>query len=192
VDSYDLGRFPAQWSEWNGRYRDTIRDFWRSTDGTLADFARRTSGSADLFGGSRRRPSASVNIITTHDGFTLRDLVSYGTKHNEANGEQGRDGSDDNRSWNCGWRAHRRPGRARAAPAPATGAAATLLLSLGVPMILGGDEMGRTQHGNNNAYCQDNETSWFDWAGADTELLGWTRDLVTLRRAHRCCAGVVI
>jgi len=185
VDSYDLGRFPAQWSEWNGRYRDTIRDFWRSTDGALADLARRVSGSADLFGGSRRRPSASVNIITTHDGFTLRDLVSYGTKHNEANGEQGRDGSDDNRSWNCGVEGPTDdPGVLALRQRQQRALLATLLLSLGVPMILGGDEMGRTQHGNNNAYCQDNETSWFDWAGADTELLGWTRDLVTLRRAH--------
>ena len=185
VDSYDLGRFPAKWSEWNGRYRDTIRDFWRSTDGTLADFARRMSGSADLFGGSRRRPSASVNIITTHDGFTVRDLVSYRTKHNEANGEEGRDGSDDNRSWNCGVEGPSDdPGVLALRQRQQRALLATLLLSLGVPMILGGDEMGRTQHGNNNAYCQDNEISWFDWAGADTELLAWTRELVALRRAH--------
>jgi isoamylase len=185
ADSYDLGQFPAQWSEWNGRYRDTVRDFWRSADGTLADLARRMSGSADLFGGSRRRPSASVNILTTHDGFTLRDLVSYDVKHNDANGEQGRDGNDDNRSWNCGVEGptddpgvlalRRRQQRAQLA---------TLLLSLGVPMILGGDEMGRTQDGNNNAYCQDNEISWLDWSGADNELLTWTRELVALRGAH--------
>ncbi|HEY1967600.1 MAG TPA: glycogen debranching protein GlgX [Pseudonocardia sp.] len=185
ADSYNLGRFPAQWSEWNGRYRDTIRDFWRSVDGTLGDFARRTSGSPDLFGGSRRRPSASVNIITTHDGFTLRDLVSYDTKHNEANGEQSRDGADDNRSWNCGVEGPSDDPAVRALRQRQQRALlATLLLSLGVPMILGGDEMGRTQQGNNNAYCQDNETSWFDWERADTELLGWTRKLVALRRAH--------
>jgi isoamylase len=185
ADSYDLGRFPAQWSEWNGRYRDTVRDFWRSVDGTLADFTRRISGSADLFGGSRRRPSASVNILTTHDGFTLRDLVSYDTKHNDGNGEQGRDGSDDNRSWNCGVEGPTDdPDVLALRQRQQRALLATLLLSLGVPMILGGDEMGRSQRGNNNAYCQDNETSWFNWEQADTELLAWTRKLIALRRAH--------
>jgi len=185
VDSYDLGRFPAQWSEWNGRYRDTVRDFWRSKDGTLADFASRLSGSADLFGGSRRRPSASVNIVTTHDGFTLRDLVSYDTKHNNANGEDGRDGADDNRSWNCGAEGPTDDPAVLALRARQQRALlATLLLSLGVPMILAGDELGRTQGGNNNAYCQDNPISWFDWSEVDSELLTWTRELVALRRAH--------
>jgi glycogen operon protein len=185
ADSYDLGRFPPQWSEWNGRYRDTVRDFWRSADGTLADFTRRFSGSADLFGGSRRRPSASVNILTTHDGFTLRDLVSYDTKHNAANGEDGRDGADDNRSWNCGVEGATDDPDIRALRSRQQRAMlATLLLSLGVPMLLGGDELGRTQGGNNNAYCQDNPTSWFDWPAADTELLEWTRQLIALRRAH--------
>jgi isoamylase len=184
-DSYALGRFPALWSEWNGRFRDTVRDFWRSRDGTLADFVTRIAGSADLYGGSRRRPSASVNLITAHDGFTLRDLVSYDRKHNEANGEGNRDGSDDNRSWNSGAEGptddpevlELRAGRSRAM-------LSTLLLSLGVPMLLGGDELGRTQAGNNNAYCQDGPISWYDWAAVDTELLAFTRRLVSLRRAH--------
>jgi isoamylase len=185
ADSYDLGRFPARWSEWNGRYRDTVRDFWRSTPGTLGDLATRISGSADLYGGSRRRPSASVNIVTTHDGFTLRDLVSYDEKHNDANGEGGRDGNADNRSWNCGVEGPTDdPAIAALRTRQQRVFLATLLLSLGVPMILGGDEIGRTQGGNNNAYCQDDATSWFDWAHADTALLDWTRALVAVRRAH--------
>ena len=185
ADSYDLGRFPARWSEWNGRYRDTVRDFWRSTPGTLGDLATRISGSADLYGGSRRRPSASVNIVTTHDGFTLRDLVSYDEKHNDANGEGGRDGNADNRSWNCGVEGPTDdPAVAALRTRQQRVFLATLLLSLGVPMILGGDEIGRTQGGNNNAYCHDDATSWFDWAAADTALLAWTRDLVAVRRAH--------
>ena len=185
VDSYALGRFPALWSEWNGRYRDTTRDFWRSQDGTLAEFASRISGSADLYGGSRRRPSASVNLVTTHDGFTLRDLVSYSGKHNEANGEQNRDGADDNRSWNCGAEGPTDDPAVLALRGRQSRAMlATLLLSLGVPMLLGGDEFGRTQGGNNNAYCQDNETSWFDWSAVDADLLDFTRRLIAFRRAH--------
>ena len=184
-DSYDLGRFPPLWSEWNGRYRDTVRDFWRLQDGKLADFATRFAGSSDLFNSSDRRPIASVNIITTHDGFTLRDLVTYDSKHNEANGNDNRDGSDDNRSWNGGVEgdtddADILAGRARRQRALLT----TLLLSFGVPMLLGGDEVGRTQQGNNNAYCQDNPTSWFDWSATDAELLAFTRQAVALRRAH--------
>jgi glycogen operon protein len=180
-DSYEVGRFPPLWREWNGRYRDTMRDFWRSHDGLLGDFATRLTGSADMYGGAGRRPTASVNLITAHDGFTLADLVSYDGKHNEAN----RDGTDDNRSWNCG------------AEGPTTDAAivalrgrqsrallATLLLSFGVPMILLGDELGRTQQGNNNAYCQDDPITWFDWSDADEELLEFTRRLVALRRSH--------
>jgi isoamylase len=185
VDSYELGRFPALWSEWNGRFRDTVRDFWRSTDGTLADFATRIAGSADLYGGSRRRPSASVNIVTTHDGFALRDLVSYDQKHNDANGEGNRDGTDDNRSWNSGVEGPSddpavlglRAARSRAM-------LATALLSLGVPMLLGGDEIGRSQAGNNNAYCQDNALSWYDWGAVDGDLLAFTRRLTALRRSH--------
>ncbi len=184
-DSYDVGRFPALWSEWNGRYRDTVRDFWRGTAGTLPDFATRLAGSSDLYGGSRRRPSASVNFVTAHDGFTLRDLVSYDAKHNDANGEGNRDGTNDNRSWNCGVEGPTTDAgilalRARQSRALMT----TLVLSLGVPMLLGGDELGRTQGGNNNAYCQDNEISWFDWSAVDREMLEFTRRVIAVRRAH--------
>jgi len=185
ADSYDLGRFPAQWREWNGRYRDSMRDFWRSRDVGVAEFATRFSGSSDLYGKDRRRPTASVNLITVHDGFTLRDLVSYDEKHNEANGEDNRDGTDDNRSWNCGAEGPTDDPdindlRARQSRAML----ATLLLSFGVPLLLGGDESGRTQGGNNNGYCQDNEISWFSWADADTGLLDFTRRLIALRHAH--------
>ena len=184
---YDLGQFPSGWSEWNGRFRDTVRDFWRSTAGTLPDFATRLSGSRDLFGHGGRRPTASVNIVTVHDGFTIGDLVSYNAKHNEANGEDNRDGSDDNRSWNCG------------AEGPTDDAGvlelrerqrrnflATALLAEGVPLILGGDEFARTQHGNNNAYCQDNELTWLDWdaAAQQTDLIEFTARLCGLREAH--------
>ncbi len=185
ADSYDLGRFPALWREWNGKYRDTMRDFWRSHLVGIGEFANRFSGSSDLYGTSGRRPTASVNLITVHDGFTLRDLVSYDDKHNEDNGEDNRDGTSDNESWNCG--AEGPTGdpdvlalRARQSRAMLT----TLLLSFGVPMLLGGDEMGRTQQGNNNAYCQDNEITWFDWPTPDTELQDFTRRIVALRRAH--------
>ena len=185
MDSYDLGGFPALWREWNGKYRDTMRDFWRSHPVGLGEFASRFCGSADLYAGARRRPTASVNLITVHDGFTLRDLVSYNDKHNEANGESNRDGTDDNRSWNCGTEGPTGdPGvlalRARQSRAMLT----TLLLSFGIPMLLGGDEMGRTQQGNNNAYCQDTEIAWFDWSQPDAELLDFTRRLVAFRRAH--------
>ncbi len=167
ADSYDLGRFPPLWSEWNGRYRDVMRDFWRGHDGTdrrVRDPA--VSGSSDLYAAAGRRPTASVNLITVHDGFTLADLVSYDAKHNEANGEENRDGSNDNRSWNCGVGGTDRPIRASSALRARQSRAmlTTLLLSFGVPMLLGGDELGRTQRGNNNAYCQDNAISWFDWS----------------------------
>ena len=185
MDSYDLGRFPPLWSEWNGKYRDTMRDFWRSHEVGLGEFATRFCGSADLYSGARRRPTASVNLITVHDGFALRDLVSYNGKHNEANGESNRDGTSDNRSWNCGAEGPTADAdvlalRARQSRAMLT----TLLLSFGIPLLLGGDEMGRTQQGNNNAYCQDNEISWFDWAAADTELLAFTKRIIAFRRAH--------
>jgi glycogen operon protein len=181
---YQVGNFPILWSEWNGIYRDVMRDFWRGR-ASVAEFASRFGGSADLYETDGRRPFASVNFITAHDGFTLNDLVSYNEKHNEANGEGNRDGTDDNRSWNCG------------AEGPTDDQAilglrtrqqqnflATLLLSQGVPMLLGGDEFGRTQGGNNNAWCQDNEISWFHWDAADADLTDFTRRLIALRRAH--------
>ena len=186
MDSYDLGQFPVLWHEWNGRYRDSMRNFWRSQKtGGIGEFATRFAGSSDLYGRSRRTPSASVNLITVHDGFTLRDLVSYDGKHNEANGEANRDGTNDNRSWNCGAEGPTPDPevlalRARQSRAMLT----TLLLSFGVPLLLGGDELGRTQNGNNNAYCQDNETSWFDWSAVDSGLLSFTTDLVAFRRSH--------
>jgi isoamylase len=182
---YQVGNFPPLWSEWNGKYRDSTRDFWRGTDQTLAEFGSRFTGSSDLYQGTARRPYASVNFITAHDGFTLRDLVSYNDKHNEANGEDNRDGESHNRSWNCG------------AEGPTDNAdvvalrnrqvrnfLATLFLSQGVPMLCGGDEIGRTQQGNNNGYCQDNEISWYDWEHADEHLLGFTRALIRLRSEH--------
>ena len=162
---YQVGNFPPLWSEWNGKYRDTIRDFWRGQPATLPEFASRLTGSSDLYQQDSRRPVASVNFVTCHDGFTLTDLVSYDHKHNEANGEDGRDGSDDNRSWNCGAEGPTEDKGILALRArQKRNFLATLLLSQGVPMLLAGDEMGRTQRGNNNAYCQDNEISWMDWA----------------------------
>jgi glycogen operon protein len=184
-DSYNLGQFPAQWREWNGRYRDFMRDFWRSKNVGVAEFATRFTGSSDLYGAARRRPTASVNLLTVHDGFTLRDLVSYDAKHNEANGEDNRDGADDNRSWNCGTEGPTDDPDVNALRARQSRAMlSTLLLSLGLPLLLGGDEIGRTQGGNNNAYCQDNEISWFDWAGADNDLRGYVKRLLALRREH--------
>jgi glycogen operon protein len=184
-DSYDIGRFPPLWSEWNGKYRDTMRDFWRRHDGLIGEFATRFSGSSDLYGGSRRRPTASVNLVTVHDGFTLRDLVSYNQKHNGANGEDNRDGTDDNRSWNCGVEGPTDDKdvldlRTRQSQA----FLATVMLSFGVPLLLGGDEAGRTQRGNNNAYCQDNAITWFDWSAVDDDLLAFTRRVIALRRGH--------
>jgi glycogen operon protein len=185
TDSYDLGRFPPLWREWNGRYRDVIRDFWRSQGGLLGEFASRFSGSSDLYRSAGRRPTASINFVTAHDGFTLANLVTYNTKHNDANGEANRDGTDDNRSWNCGTEGPTTDPviielRQRQSRALLT----TLMLSFGVPMLLGGDELARTQHGNNNAYCQDNPTTWFDWANADTQLISFTKSLIRLRRSH--------
>jgi isoamylase len=182
---YQVGNFPPLWSEWNGKYRDTVRDFWRGTDRTVGEFAYRLTGSPDLYEGTARRPYASINFITAHDGFTLRDLVSYNDKHNEANGEGNRDGADDNRSWNCGVEGptDRREVNALRARQQRNCLTA-LMLSQGVPMLLGGDEIGRTQRGNNNAYCQDNEISWYDWAHADEGLLQFTWRLVRLRHRH--------
>jgi glycogen operon protein len=181
---YQVGNFPILWSEWNGIYRDTMRDFWRGRS-TLADFASRFGGSSDLYETDGRRPFASVNFITAHDGFTLRDLVSYNEKHNEANGEGNRDGTDDNRSWDCGVEGPTDDPQVLALRArQQRNFLATLLLSQGVPMLLGGDEIGRTQFGNNNAWCQDNEISWVDWNSADLELLAFVRRLIALRRDH--------
>jgi isoamylase len=187
MDSYDLGQFPVLWHEWNGRYRDSMRDFWRSQKtGGIGEFATRFAGSSDLYGAGRRRtPAASVNLITVHDGFTLRDLVSYDGKHNEANGESNRDGTSDNRSWNCGAEGPTPDPEVLALRARQSRAMlATLLLSFGVPMLLGGDELGRTQGGNNNAYCQDNEISWFDWSAVDSGLLSFSARIAAFRRSH--------
>jgi isoamylase len=184
---YQVGNFPPLWTEWNGRYRDTVRDFWRGEEATLPEFASRLSGSSDLYQHDRRRPLASINFVTAHDGFTLRDLVSYNGKHNEANGEDNRDGSDDNRSWNCGAEGDTDdPDVLQLRGRQQRNLLATLLLSQGVPMIAHGDEFGRTQRGNNNGYCQDNELSWTDWSldQEQRELLDFTRALVRLRRAH--------
>jgi glycogen operon protein len=181
---YDLGDFPSGWSEWNGRYRDTLRDFWRGTPATLADFATRLTGSSDLFGHGRR-PTASINLVTVHDGFTLNDLVSYDAKHNEANGEDNRDGNDDNRSWNCGVEGPTDdPSVLELRARQRRNFLATLLLSEGAPLLLGGDELGRTQRGNNNAYCQDNDISWVDWAAADRDLFEFVARVCRLRREH--------
>ncbi len=182
---YQVGNFPPGWSEWNGRYRDAVRDYWRGAEQTLGEFANRLSGSSDLYEWSGRRPHASINFVTAHDGFTLRDLVSYDHKHNEANGEDNRDGTDDNRSWNHGAEGPTDDPQIRGERARAQRTfLATLFLSQGTPMLSGGDEIGRTQGGNNNAYCQDNEISWYDWAGTDTDLLAFTAQLIELRQAH--------
>jgi isoamylase len=182
---YQIGNFPPLWTEWNGKYRDGIRDFWRGRQTGLREFAIRLTGSSDLYQQDSRRPLASVNLVTCHDGFTLRDLVSYNDKHNEANGEDNRDGFWDNRSWNCGIEG---PTEDRAVQTlrrrQQRNFLATLLLSHGVPMLLGGDEMNRTQLGNNNSYNQDNEVNWFDWPEEEDELVGFVRELITLRRAH--------
>ncbi|MGH9131537.1 MAG: glycogen debranching protein GlgX [Acidimicrobiales bacterium] len=182
---YQVGNFPPLWSEWNGRYRDCVRDFWRGEDQTLAEFAARFTGSSDLYEDTGRHPHASVNFVTAHDGFTLADLTSYNDKHNQANGEGNADGESNNSSWNCG------------VEGPTTDQAvlelrdrqrrnllATLLLSQGTPMLLGGDEMARSQGGNNNAYCQDNDVSWYNWETGDGTLVAFTQRLLALRRAH--------
>ncbi|MDB5250883.1 MAG: glycogen debranching protein [Flaviaesturariibacter sp.] len=182
---YQVGKFPPGWAEWNGKYRDCMRDYWRGADSMLSEFAERFTGSSDLYKNDYRRPTASINFITAHDGFTLRDLVSYNEKHNEANGENNNDGESHNRSWNCGAEGE-------------TGDAAinelrrrqvrnfltTLFLSQGVPMLVSGDELYKTQGGNNNAYCQDNEISWINWQEADEELLDFTRNLIHIYKSH--------
>jgi isoamylase len=186
---YQVGNFPPLWSEWNGKYRDTIRDFWRGQSATLPEFASRITGSSDLYASDGRHPVASVNFVTAHDGFTMADLVSYNSKHNEANGEDGRDGTDDNRSWNCGTEGPSGdPGITALRERQVRNFLTTLFLSQGIPMLLAGDEMNRTQQGNNNAYCQDNELSWVHWpgvpGGGDQALLEFTRQVIKLRREH--------
>ncbi|HYW25796.1 MAG TPA: glycogen debranching protein GlgX [Terriglobales bacterium] len=182
---YQVGNFPVLWSEWNGRYRDTVRDFWRGEPATLADFGYRFTGSSDLYQADGRRPYASINFVTCHDGFTLEDLVSYNEKHNEANGEDNKDGESYNRSWNCGIEGQTDdPDILALRDRQKRNLLATVLLSQGVPMILGGDELGRTQCGNNNAYCQDNDISWFDWERKDSDLTGFVARLIRLRRDH--------
>jgi glycogen operon protein len=182
---YQVGNFPAQWSEWNGKFRDGTRDYWRSEDKTLAEFANRFTGSSDLYYADGRRPYASINFVTAHDGFTLADLVSYKEKHNEANGENNQDGESHNRSWNCGVEGPTDdPEIVRVRQRQQRNILATLMLSQGVPMLLGGDELGRTQGGNNNAYCQDNELSWYDWEHVDEQLLDYTRRLIRFGKDH--------
>jgi glycogen operon protein len=182
---YQVGNFPPQWSEWNGRYRDTVRDVWRGEPAIVGELASRLTGSSDLYQSDSRRPSASVNFVTAHDGFTLRDLVSYNEKHNEANGEGNKDGESHNRSWNCGVEGPTDdPAVLGLRARQQRNLLTTLFLSQGVPMLLSGDEAGRTQRGNNNVYCQDNEISWFDWADIDDDLLAFTSALVALRREH--------
>ncbi|MET8948068.1 glycogen debranching protein GlgX [Streptomyces sp. NPDC004542] len=184
---YQVGNFPPLWSEWNGPYRDAVRDFWRAEPGSLGEFASRLTGSADLYGHSRRRPRASVNFVTAHDGFTLRDLVSYNDKHNEANGEDNQDGESVNRSWNCGVEGETDdPAVGELRARQQRNLLATLLLSQGIPMLCHGDELGRTQRGNNNAYCQDGELSWIDWRLTEEQrtLTDFTRHVIALRAAH--------
>ncbi|HEY0870053.1 MAG TPA: glycogen debranching protein GlgX [Acidothermaceae bacterium] len=181
---YQVGGFPARWSEWNGKYRDDVRDFWRG-EGNLGNLGLRLTGSSDIYASDRRTPTASINFVTAHDGFTLADLTAYNEKHNEANGEDNNDGETNNSSWNCGVEgptddAEIKDLRAR----QRRNLLGTILLSAGVPMILGGDEIGRTQDGNNNAYCQDNELSWYDWNDVDENLLAFTKTAVKLRREN--------
>ncbi|HVM25091.1 MAG TPA: hypothetical protein VM253_06835, partial [Candidatus Limnocylindrales bacterium] len=184
---YQVGNFPVGWAEWNGKYRDSVRRFWKGVGGQAAELAYRLSGSSDLYAGSGRQPHASINFVTAHDGFTLNDLVSYEQKHNEANGEDNRDGDDNNESMNFGVEGPTdEEGIIELRERQKRNFLATLLLSQGVPMLLGGDEIGRTQRGNNNGYAQDNEISWYSWdlTRRDRQLLGFTRSLIRLFRQH--------
>jgi isoamylase len=184
---YQVGMFPPLWTEWNGKYRDTVRDYWRGQPGQLPELASRLTGSSDLYETSGRRPVASVNFVTCHDGFTLADLVSYDRKHNQANGESNRDGSDDNRSWNCGTEGPTDDPEINALrERQVRNFLVTLFFSQGIPMLLAGDELGRTQQGNNNSYCQDNDISWVDWdaAAKHADLIDFVAALSSLRKAH--------
>ncbi len=182
---YQVGKFPAGWTEWNGKYRDCMRDYWIGADSMLGEFAERFMGSSDLYQDDYRRPTASINFITAHDGFTLNDLVSYNEKHNDANGENNQDGESHNRSWNCGAEGPTEDNEINALRSKQMrNMLTTMLLSQGVPMIVAGDEFARTQDGNNNAYCQDNEISWLDWANRDESLQKFTAQLIAFRKAH--------
>lgn len=182
---YQVGNFPPGWSEWNGKYRDCVRDYWRGADSIIGEFAARFTGSPDLYEGDLRRPTASVNFITAHDGFTLHDLVSYNEKHNEANGENNNDGESHNRSWNCGAEGPTDDKEIIALRnKQKRNFLTTLFLSQGVPMLVAGDEISRTQNGNNNAYCQDNEISWINWDKVDEQLLEFTKKLIAFRKSH--------
>ncbi len=183
---YQVGNFPPQWAEWNGKYRDCVRDHWAGSPHGLGEFAYRLTGSSDLYEAAGRRPHASINFITAHDGFTTRDLVSYNEKHNEANGEGNNDGESHNRGWNCGVEGETDDPEINALRSrQQRNLLTTLLISQGVPMLLGGDEMGRTQHGNNNGYCQDNEISWYHWDDVDSDLLAFVSGLIHFRANHR-------
>ncbi len=182
---YQVGNFPVLWSEWNGRYRDCVRDYWRGADQSLAEFASRITGSSDLYESGGRKPYASINFLTAHDGFTLNDLVSYNDRHNENNGEENRDGESNNRSWNCGAEGPSKDVKVNVLRArQKRNLIATLFLSLGVPMLLAGDEFGRSQEGNNNAYCQDIAISWVDWLNIDTSELTFARQIIEFRKQH--------
>ena len=184
---YQVGNFPTKWTEWNGKYRDAVRRFWRGDDGVVSELATRLSGSSDLYEQSGRRPYASINFVTAHDGFTMSDLVSYNVKHNDANGEHNQDGENHNLSWNCGIEGPTQDRRILdLRDRQRRNLMATLMLSVGVPMISGGDEMGRTQKGNNNAYCQDNEVSWTNWelSPSDREFLSFVKKLIKIRKDH--------
>jgi len=184
-DGYQVGNFPVLWTEWNGKYRDCVRRFWKGSGGTVGELASRLSGSSDLYAHNGRRPSASLNFVTAHDGFTLRDLVSYDRKHNEANGEDNRDGTNNNESWNCGVEGPTDNAEINALRSrQQRNFLATLLLSQGVPMLLAGDEFGHSQHGNNNAYCQDGPLAWLGWDHTEEQkqLLAFVRKLLSLRR----------
>jgi glycogen operon protein len=182
---YQVGKFPPGWAEWNGKYRDCMRDYWRGADSMLAEFAERFTGSSDLYKDDYRLPTASINLITAHDGFTLHDLVSYNEKHNEANKENNKDGENYNRSWNCGEEGGtKNPEIIKLRNRQKRNFLTTLFLSQGVPMLVAGDEFGRTQKGNNNAYCQDNEISWLDWQHRDQSLLEFSRKLIRFMKKH--------
>jgi glycogen operon protein len=184
---YQVGNFPVGWAEWNDRYRDTVRSYWKGDSGVVGDLAYRLTGSSDLYGHSGRRPYASINFVTAHDGFTLQDLVSYNDKHNEANGENNRDGNNNNRSWNCGVEGPTEDVAILALRAKQKrNFLATLLLSQGVPMMYAGDAIGHSQNGNNNAYCQDNETSWINWnpQAQDRDMLAFVQRMINLRKRH--------